>query len=58
MMGHPIDEVRVLLKGHNDPSNMINLRGIGESLVDREDIDLNIFLVPILLSKGIIVVSW
>ena len=33
MMEHPMDEVRVLIKGHNDPSNMINLRGIGESLM-------------------------
>ena len=34
MMGHPMDEIRVLVKGHNDPSNMINLRGIGESLME------------------------
>ena len=28
-----MDEIRVHLKGHNDPSNMIDLRGIGESLM-------------------------
>ena len=33
MMGHPMDKIRVQFKGHNDPSNMINLRGIGESLM-------------------------
>ena len=33
MMGHLMDEIRVQLKGHNDTSNMIDLRGIGESLV-------------------------
>ena len=33
MMGHTIGEIRVLLKGHNDPSNMSDLRGIGESLM-------------------------
>ena len=34
MMGHPMDEIRVQFRGRNDPSNMIDLRGIGESLVD------------------------
>ena len=34
MMGHPMGEIRVLLKGHNDPSNMSDLRGIGESLMN------------------------
>ena len=33
MMGHLIDEIRVLLKGHNDPSNMTDLRGVGETLM-------------------------
>ena len=33
MMGHPMDGIRVLIKGHNNPSNMIDLRGIGESLM-------------------------
>ena len=28
-----MDKIRVLLKGHNDPSNMTDLRGIGESLM-------------------------
>ena len=34
MMGHPIGEISSGLKGHNDPSNMSDLRGIGESLMD------------------------
>ena len=34
MMGHPMDKIRVLVKGHNDLSNMIDLRGIGESLMN------------------------
>ena len=33
MMGHSMGKIRVLLKGHNDPSNMSNLRGIRESLM-------------------------
>ena len=33
MMGHQMDERRVLVGEHNDPSHMINLRGIGESLM-------------------------
>jgi hypothetical protein len=33
MMGHPIGEISFGLKGHNDPSNMSDLRGIGESLM-------------------------
>ena len=32
-MGHPMGEIRVQLKGHNDPSKMVDLRGIGESLI-------------------------
>ena len=30
---HLIDEIRVRVRGHNDPSNIIDLRGIGESLM-------------------------
>ena len=33
MMGHPMGEIRVLIKGHNDTSNMIDLRGIGGYLM-------------------------
>ena len=33
-MGHPMGEKRVAVKGHNDPSNMSDLRGIGESLTE------------------------
>ena len=33
MLGDPIDKIRVPVKGHNDPSNMIDLSGIGESLM-------------------------
>ena len=32
MMGHPMDEIRVMVKGHNGPSNVIDLRGIEELL--------------------------
>ena len=39
MMGHPMDEIRVQLKGYNDPSNMINLRGIGGSLMNNQGIE-------------------
>ena len=34
MMGHPMGEIRVWVQGHNDPSNMSDLRGIGVSLVE------------------------
>ena len=33
MMGHPMNEIGVLIKGHDNPSNTVNLRGIGESLM-------------------------
>ena len=33
MMGHLMYEIRVQLKGYNDPTHMIDLRGIGESLM-------------------------
>ena len=33
MMGPPIDRIGVLIKGHNDPLKMVDLRGIGESLM-------------------------
>ena len=33
MMGHPMGEIWVMVKGHNERSNMSDLRGIGESLM-------------------------
>ena len=33
MMGHTMDKIRVQVKGHNNPSNIIDLRGSGESLM-------------------------
>ena len=36
MIGHTMGGIRVWVEGHNDRSNMIDLRGIGESLMDNE----------------------
>ena len=52
MMGHIMDEIRVLLQGHNDPSNMIDLRGIGESLMLACTMDGKMASWPITLVAG------
>ena len=52
MMGHPMGEVKFLVKGHNDPSNMIDLRGIGESLMLACTMDGKMASWPITLVAG------
>ena len=44
-----MDEIKVLIRGHNDTSNMINLRGIGESLMILIQFDGVILIVTIVL---------
>ena len=34
IMGHPMKEIRVLVKGHDELSNMVDLRDTGESLMN------------------------